>query len=1117
MRFAKGWIGLLLLCAGAYSQELPRATYDAGPAAIRETPPMWLTPVTAQRAVRLNALPRGERETIPPGSLRATGRARPVVAPRREQASLHDLPDGRRVLRFELQSPDAAAVRVHFQDFHIGTAKLWIYANGVGFDGPYTSDGPHGDGEFWSSPLEADTVTVEYLAEAGSEVAVLPFTVDQVLHSWSTVNDERASTAPCQREVACESGFLELASAIASYDVVKDGFSFVCSGALINTRSGSMRPYFLTANHCVSTQAHARTMVTYWDFQTQTCGGAAPNRRTRPSTQGARLLATAGMGGGDYTLLLLDQNAPGNRTYLGWSARDIAIGAPTAGIHHPGSPPTNHKRITFGVRTPDRTVVVDGETAPAALYWQIRETEGRTEQGSSGSPLLNNEGLLIGILSNGPVPPRGQSYCDIQGSGGYGRFANAFESISQYLNDQEAPSLSASVNTLTFSLRDGIASPSSQRFEVRTSSQTPVMFSVSSGAPWLRVASNSGASTANVAAAVIVSIDALALTAPGTFEGIITITSGSLAPINIAVRANVGFSQSAVVITINPNPVYQSQPDEDGFSYFYTLRIDETSGVPARITGLRIDGVIYDSEIFNFFETDLIPAFGGVGVSLRGGIAAPRRRSFVVSGVSAAGGAPWSAALEVDFLARPNRATISLTAIPREVARNESAPADCRWSHELIVQEATGYSVRLNRFFAADFDLSTQIESFFGSTLLRANGLLRTSLCWREVGSVPRNLNFEIGGTDERGNAVNTTATVRMVGTTTSTATLAASVREISERGQSGSEFAVRRTFRVLTNGDALWTLTPAIGGLFKDWINVNPQRGRGPTEVTVTFDPYYLPLGSIEAHLVVESGSANPQFVSIPVRFDAFAPTAGPPRITAVLNGASFRGGPVTPGSWVTIFGENLASTPDPGRIWRADEIMGSRLPFSLDGTSVTFNGRAAAIYFVSSRQLNVQAPDEPSIGPVTVEVAAGGGRAASSVVLARAAPTLFEGGGAGGFILPAAVDTSGRLIGSPQVIPGSRAAIPGEIISVYGTGFGPIVSTVPSGTIPPGSVALQNPVTVRIGGLVAQVTFAGLVGAGLNQINIRIPELPPGNHLLTIETGGGAIQPNIVIPVLN
>lgn len=427
---------------------------------------------------------------------------------------------------------------------------------------------------------------------------------------------------------------------------------------------------------------------------------------------------------------------------------------------------------------------------------------------------------------------------------------------------------------------------------------------------------------------------------------------------------------------------------------------------------------------------------------------------------------------------------MTLTAAPRDVAQTDST-TNCRWRHELVVQETAGYSVQLNRWTADGVNLSTQIGQFFGSTALPRNGLLRTTLCWPEVGVVPRTIPFEIGGIDERGATVTVTGSVQMVGATTSSSTLATSVTSIAERAPAGGETVLRRTFRVVTSGaDTLWSITPIVSGLSKDWISVNPQRGRGTATVTV--------------------------------QLEAFRSIAGPPRIAGVVNGASFAAGSVAPGAWITIFGENLASTPAPGRTWTAAEIIGMRLPTSLDGTAVRIDGRAAAIFFVGPGQLNVQVPDTATNGPVTVEVDAGGTTARGTVTLARVAPALFQVGTTGSNVLPAAVDARGGLISLPTVIRGSRPALAGELIALFGTGFGPTSPNVAAGVIPGGASPLVNPVVVRVGGVRADVQFAGLTGAGLNQINIRVPEtLPPGNHLLTIEVGGTAVQGNLVLPV--
>jgi len=66
---------------------------------------------------------------------------------------------------------------------------------------------------------------------------------------------------------------------------------------------------------------------------------------------------------------------------------------------------------------------------------------------------------------------------------------------------------------------------------------------------------------------------------------------------------------------------------------------------------------------------------------------------------------------------------------------------------------------------------------------------------------------------------------------------------------------------------------------------------------------------------------------------------------------------------------GHGLANT-NPGRTWRADEIVGGRLPTALDGVSVTINGKAAYVYYISPAQINVQAPTDGATGAVNVVV---------------------------------------------------------------------------------------------------------------------------------------------------
>ncbi len=237
-------------------------------------------------------------------------------------------------------------------------------------------------------------------------------------------------------------------------------------------------------------------------------------------------------------------------------------------------------------------------------------------------------------------------------------------------------------------------------------------------------------------------------------------------------------------------------------------------------------------------------------------------------------------------------------------------------------------------------------------------------------------------------------------------------------------------------------------------------------------------------------------------------APSNAKPTISGVVNGASFTNG-ITAGSWFTIQGTSLAlNTPDPGRIWSAAEIVNGKLPASLDQVSVNVNGKPASIYFVSNGQINAQAPDDTAVGPVPVTVTTPFGTSpAVMATLQAAAPGLFQ------FDqqdrkYAAAVLTDGTYLGPAGLFGSaltSRPAKPGETILLFGTGYGVVSPAVPAGQVFSGASATVNTVTATVGGIPATVSYAGLVGAGLYQLNVVVPPAAPNGDLQVLTSVAG------------
>jgi len=224
-----------------------------------------------------------------------------------------------------------------------------------------------------------------------------------------------------------------------------------------------------------------------------------------------------------------------------------------------------------------------------------------------------------------------------------------------------------------------------------------------------------------------------------------------------------------------------------------------------------------------------------------------------------------------------------------------------------------------------------------------------------------------------------------------------------------------------------------------------------------------------------------------------------GPPSITAVLNGASFQPG-IEAGSWVAIKGTNLANT-SPGRIWRTDEVIGGRMPTSLDGVSVTIDGKPAFVYYISQSQINVQAPSDTALGPVDVVVNNNGSVSAPATAqLQSAAPAFFTYYGTDYAIASRLPDYA--PVADPSVVPSTVAAHPGDTLTLWGTGFGPTNPPAPAGTAVTGNPVVVTMPQVSVGGVPVTVIGASLTpdSAGLYQVTVQLPS--------TVPTGAVAVE---------
>ncbi|HLK64508.1 MAG TPA: IPT/TIG domain-containing protein [Bryobacteraceae bacterium] len=220
-----------------------------------------------------------------------------------------------------------------------------------------------------------------------------------------------------------------------------------------------------------------------------------------------------------------------------------------------------------------------------------------------------------------------------------------------------------------------------------------------------------------------------------------------------------------------------------------------------------------------------------------------------------------------------------------------------------------------------------------------------------------------------------------------------------------------------------------------------------------------------------------------------------------------------IAPNTWVEIKGQNLSKANDT-RTWQAADFVNNQMPTSLDGVSVTVNGKSAFVYYISPTQVNVLTPPDAMSGPVVVQVTRSGAASAPFTVSSQAlSPSFFVFNG-GPYAIATHLD--GSLAGPASLYPGSiTPAKPGETIVVYANGFGPTSPAAVSGSITQSGTISPLP-TVTIGGVKATVGFAGLISPGLFQLNVVIPgSVPSGDNPVIATINGTATTPAALITV--
>ena len=351
----------------------------------------------------------------------------------KNSGSWEELADGSRIWRLKVACRGALSINFLYDDFYMPPgATFFIYTpSQKQILGAFGEHNNKPDRMFATALLYGDEAILEYYepARVRGQGALSIFKVNHGYRGYGENNAHLGASGNCQVNVNCSpegDNWQVIKKSVAKYTVNGNAW---CSGALINTTANDCRAYFLTANHCaepvgldaINSPTTGNTLVFYWNFERPGCDNTGmPPQET---TVGATILANPLVNGvasnsSDFALFQLseDPTTAYHVYFAGWNATG-ATGTGGVGIHHPAG---DAKKIATHSITPT-SVVFDRYWR---IYWdQTPNGWSVTEGGSSGSPLFNSSGIIIGQLFGGFLG--GQPNCSdpADDEGDYGKLS----------------------------------------------------------------------------------------------------------------------------------------------------------------------------------------------------------------------------------------------------------------------------------------------------------------------------------------------------------------------------------------------------------------------------------------------------------------------------------------------------------------------------------------------------------------------------------------------------------------------------------------------------------------------------------------------------------------------
>ena len=319
-----------------------------------------------------------------------------------------ELDNGDRIWQLEIAAEGAKSLELFYSDFYLPLgSKLFIYSPDMKqILGAFNHNNNKDSETFATDMIYGDRTIIEYY-EPLISFGEGRFNIVDIGYGYRDLRSMGGSQ-PCEVDVACSEGnnWVDQINSVVRVRPRINGNLFWCTGVIMNNTELDCKPYVLSALHCAlngsqSTTADYNLYKFYFKFQKPDCDSG--NGSAAKTITGCSLRADSnddgGDSGSDFMLMELSEDIPANYDpyWAGWNRSSSSNGGGIA-VHHPAG---DVKKISTYNSSP-----ITSGWGVANTHFRVNwiETDngwGVTEGGSSGCPLFNSDGLVIGTLTGG--------------------------------------------------------------------------------------------------------------------------------------------------------------------------------------------------------------------------------------------------------------------------------------------------------------------------------------------------------------------------------------------------------------------------------------------------------------------------------------------------------------------------------------------------------------------------------------------------------------------------------------------------------------------------------------------------------------------------------------------